>query len=133
MLSEKPVGGVADLASAMEAVQTVHVSETFLEHVVEIVDRTRRHPDLELGASPRAGISLLKASRARALLFDRDYVIPEDLFALSEDVILHRVRPTYEALAEGRTPAAILQELLDELGRWWGQRREQHERPQSPA
>ncbi|MEM7202900.1 MAG: AAA family ATPase [Planctomycetota bacterium] len=117
VLGEKPVGGVADLASAMEAVQTVHVSETFLEHVVEIVDRTRRHPDLELGASPRAGIALLKASRARALLFDRDYVIPEDLFALAEDVILHRVRPTYEALAEGRTTAGILEELLDELGR----------------
>ena len=116
VLEKEPVGGHEELARAMEQVQTVHVSETFLEHVVEIVDRTRRHRDLELGASPRAGIALVKASRARALIHGRHYVIPEDLFALSEDVILHRVRPTYEALAEGRTTAGILQEMLGEMG-----------------
>jgi len=116
MVEQEPVGGKEELAKAMDDVQLVHVSETFLEHVVEIVDRTRRHPDLELGASPRAGISLVKASRARALIHGRDYVVPEDLYALAEDVILHRVRPTYEALAEGRTTAGILQEMLGELG-----------------
>ena len=116
-LEEKPVGGRDDLARAMEDVQQVHVSEPFLEHVVAIVDRTRRHPHLELGASPRAGIALVKASRARALIHGRNYVIPEDLYALAEDVILHRIRPTYEALAEGMTPSGILQDLLDEIGR----------------
>ena len=55
MLSESPVGGKEEIARAMEDVHKVHVSETFLEHVVQIVDRTRRHPELELGASPRAG------------------------------------------------------------------------------
>ncbi len=115
ILDGKPVGDKVQLARAMEDVQEVHVSETFLEHVVEVVHRTRRHPDLELGASPRAGIALVNASRARALIHGRSYVIPEDLFALAEDVILHRVRPTYEALAEGRTTAGILQELLGEF------------------
>ncbi len=117
VINEEAVGGREDLAIAMEAVQKVHVSETFLEHTVEIVDRTRRHPDLELGASPRAGIALLKASRARALIHGRDYVVPEDLYALAYDVILHRIRPTYEALAAGRTTANILEEMLGELGR----------------
>lgn len=102
MVDQGRVGGREELARAMEDVSKVHVSEAFIEHVMEIVDRTRKHPELELGASPRAGIALVKASRARALIHGRDYVIPEDLFALAEDVILHRIRATYEALAEGR-------------------------------
>ena len=100
----------------MEDVQEVHVSEAFLEHCVEIVNRTRSHPKLELGCSPRAGISLVKSSRARALIHGRDYVIPEDLYALAEDVILHRIRASYEALAEGRDTRVILEEMLGEMG-----------------
>ncbi len=96
-----PVGTPEDLARAMERVQDVHVSATFMEHVVEVVNRTRRHPSLDLGCSPRAGIALVKASRARAKIHGRDYVVPEDLYALAEDVMLHRMRLTYEALAEG--------------------------------
>ena len=101
-----PVATTEDLVRAMEAVHEVHVSETFTDHVVELVKRTRTHPAIELGGSPRAGIALVKGSRARALIHGRHYVIPEDLFALAEDVILHRMRLTYEALAEGRTAPA---------------------------
>ncbi|MEW6073456.1 MAG: AAA family ATPase [Planctomycetota bacterium] len=111
-----PLGGPAEIASAMEGVHRVHVSETFLEHVVELVHRTRVHPAIELGGSPRAGIALIKASRARALLHGRDYVVPEDLFALAEDAVLHRLRLRYEALAEGRTGAEVLEEMLRALG-----------------
>ncbi|MCP5024563.1 MAG: AAA domain-containing protein [bacterium] len=116
MLSESQVGGKEEIAKAMEDVNKVHVSQTFLEHVVQIVDRTRKHPSLELGASPRAGISLIKASRARALIHGREYVVPGDLYALAEDVILHRIRPTYEALAEGLDASDILQSILSETG-----------------
>ena len=98
----------------MEATHNIHVSEVLLKHVVDIVERTRQHPDLEMGCSPRAGISLLKASRARALIHGRDYAIPEDLFALAEDVCLHRIRLSYEALAEGKTPQAVLQQILND-------------------
>jgi MoxR-like ATPase len=116
IIDETPVGSIEDIIAAMEAVQKVHVSDTFLEHVVELVNRTRNHPDIELGGSPRAGISLIKASRARALLFGRSYVVPEDLFALAEDVILHRLRLNYEALADGRTTQGVLQEMLAQMG-----------------
>jgi MoxR-like ATPase len=112
VLEGKPVGTIEEVVRAMEAVGTVHVSETFLEHVIELVQRTRNHPDIELGASPRAGISLLKAARARALVRGRRYVIPDDLFALAEDVVLHRVRLNYEALADGKTGAGVLQAIL---------------------
>jgi MoxR-like ATPase len=116
VLEGGPVGSTEQLVRAMEAIQTVHVSETFLEHVVEVVGRTRRHKCVELGASPRAGIALIKASRARALIHGRDYVVPEDLFALAEDVLLHRMRLNYEALADGKTAPGVLQEILTELG-----------------
>lgn len=114
VLDHAPVGSTEALVQAMEAVHAVHVSETFLEHVVEIVNRTRHHPDIELGASPRAGIALIKGARARALIQGRDYVLPEDLFALAEDVILHRIRLNYEALADGKTGASVLRSLLHE-------------------
>ncbi len=116
VLDAEPVATKQVLANAMEAVGDVFVSETFLEHAVEIVNRTRRHPSLDLGCSPRAGIALVKASRARALIHGRDYVVPEDLFALAEDVVLHRIRLSYEALADGRTGADVLEEVLGELG-----------------
>ncbi len=116
VLADKPVGSTAQLIAAMEAVHDVHVSDTFLEHVVEMVKRTRHHPAIELGASPRAGIALIKASRARALIHARAYVIPDDLFALSEDVLLHRTRLTYEALADGQTGADVLRDLLHHVG-----------------
>ncbi len=116
IVKDESVGTQEDLVAAMDAVQDVHVSDVFMKHVVEVVHRTRNHPHIELGASPRAGIALIKGARARAMIHGRDYAIPEDLFALAEDVILHRIRLNYEALAEGRTGKQVLEELLKELG-----------------
>ncbi|MFO0982001.1 MAG: AAA family ATPase [Planctomycetota bacterium] len=116
VLEKQPVGSSEDLVAAMEAVHRVHVSDTFVEHVVEVVNRTRRHPAVELGCSPRAGISLIKGSRARALIHGRHYVVPEDLFALAEDVMLHRMRLKYEAIASGASGREVLHELLRAMG-----------------
>ncbi len=116
VLAEKPVGTIEQLVEAMEAVSHVFVSETFVEHVVEVVKRSREDPRVELGASPRAGIALIKASRARALLHGRHYVVPEDLFALAEDALLHRLRLNYEALADGCTASMVLRELMHATG-----------------
>lgn len=116
VLEHRPVGHVDDLVKAMEAVQQVYVSDTFTDHVVEIVHRTRLDKRLDFGCSPRAGIALIKASRARALIHGRHYVVPEDIFALAEDVILHRFRLNYESLADGLTGSDILHEIMIELG-----------------
>ena len=116
MIEQQPVGSPEQMISAMEAVHEVHVSDTFLEHVVELVDRTRHHSAIELGGSPRAGISLIKAARARAMIHGRDYVIPDDLYALAEDAILHRIRLNYEALADGLTGATVLKNMLHDIG-----------------
>ena len=116
LLSNEPVGSEGDLVKAMKAVQDIHISEVFIDHVVELVNRTRVHPALEVGCSPRAGISILKASRARALIHGRDFVVPEDMYALAEDVILHRIRLNYEALADGLTGPSVLEEILRDMG-----------------
>ncbi|MFT5284248.1 MAG: MoxR-like ATPase [Planctomycetota bacterium] len=116
VIDDSPVAQIGQVVSAMEAVQSVHVSDTFVEHVVELVNRTRTHSAIELGGSPRAGIALIKASRARALIHGRSFVVPEDLFALAQDVILHRLRLRYEALADGLTTLDVLEELLRDMG-----------------
>lgn len=115
VLDHEPVGSTDEIVAAMQAVHDVHVSDTFTDHVVDVVNRTRHHPAVELGCSPRAGIALVKGARARALIHGRDYVVPEDLYALAEDVLLHRMRLNYEALAEGRTSSDVLREMLNEL------------------
>ena len=116
VLADEPVGSSEELVAAMEAVHDIHVSETFVEHVVDLVDRSRRHPAIELGCSPRAGIALIKASRARALMHGRHYAVPDDLFALAEDVMLHRMRLRYEAIADGVSGKDVLDDLLRSLG-----------------
>ncbi|BCX48372.1 magnesium chelatase subunit I [Haloferula helveola] len=116
MISNEPVCTLPDLIAAMETVQKVHVSDVFMKHCVELVRLTREHPAMELGCSPRAGLALVQAARARAFVMERDYVTPEDLFELAEDIVLHRVRLSYEALAEGRKPEEVLEEILHQLG-----------------
>ncbi len=115
MVDATPVASVEGLVEVMERVHKVHVSDVFLKHAVELVHRTRTHPKIELGCSPRAGIAMAQAARARALLHGRDYAIPEDMFALAEDVVLHRCRLTYEALAEGLTGAQVLKDILNSM------------------
>jgi len=115
LLDQPPVARVEDLVESMVRVQEVYVSDVFVKHTVELVRRTRRHQHVELGGSPRGGIALTTAARARAFIHGRDYAIPEDLFALAEDVLLHRMRLTYEALAEGVTGGQVLKQIMAEL------------------
>ena len=115
MIEGQPVCGVNDLVEMMEQVQTIHVSEAFTEHVLRMVRRTREHPALEVGCSPRAGLALVQAARARAFLHDRDYVVPEDLFSLAEDIVLHRIRMTYESVARGISLRDVLEEIMREV------------------
>jgi MoxR-like ATPase len=116
VLGDKPVATLDELTDAMQQVQEVYVSDVFLKHCVELVRRTRENKKLDLGSSPRAGIALVNAARARAYIHGRDYAIPEDLFALAEDVLVHRMRLTYESLAEGLTAFDVLKEITAQVG-----------------
>jgi MoxR-like ATPase len=87
-----------------------------VKHCVELVRRTRESKLLDFGCSPRAGLALVNAARARAVIHGREYVTPEDLFDLAEDVVLHRIRVSYEASATGHTGAEVLESILANLG-----------------
>jgi MoxR-like ATPase len=115
-LNQQPVATLEGLVAAMDSVQQVFVSDVFRKHCVELVRRTRRHKAIDVGGSPRAGIALTLAARARAFIRGRDYVVPEDLYALAEDALLHRMRLTYEALAGGVNGATVLREIMAEAG-----------------
>jgi MoxR-like ATPase len=89
----------AQLLAAQEVVARVHASDALLRYVVELLDATRRHPLAEVGASPRAGVLLLAAARAHAALAGRDYAVPDDVQALVDSVLGHRIEPTATASA----------------------------------
>jgi len=116
LIENESASNIEDLVEAMELVQKVYVSPVFTDHCVELVRRTRESVHVELGGSPRAGIALVTAARALAFIQGRDHVVPDDLFALAEDMLLHRMRITYEALAEGMTGRTVLGEIMKSLG-----------------
>ena len=76
---------------------------------------TREHEAVELGCSPRAGLALIHSARARAFLHGREHVIPDDIFSLAEDALLHRIRLTYDDLAKRITGEDVVQEILHSI------------------
>jgi MoxR-like ATPase len=112
------IGPVADAMAVREMVEVargVHVSPAVRAYIVDLVEATRNHPDVYLGASPRASIMLLRAARAMAAADERDYVIPDDVKALVSPVLSHRVIVTADAVMGGRSPETLLTELLAEV------------------
>lgn len=106
-------------ASGLEALRTsverVRVEPKITAYITAIVRATRDAASLTLGASPRAGVSLLKAARAAALLEDRDYVVPDDVKALAPAVLRHRVNVAPELELEGVTADVALKAILDRI------------------
>jgi MoxR-like ATPase len=92
-----PVADAADVRGLARAVRGVHVSESVRRYAIDLATATRTHPDLRLGASPRATLQLVRACRAYAALDGRDYVIPDDVQALAVPVLAHRLLPAFEA------------------------------------
>ena len=103
----------AGLERLREAVEAVRVEPQITAYIAAVVRATREAASLTLGASPRAGVSLLKAARAAALLDGRDYVIPDDVKALAPTVLRHRVSVAPELELEGVTADAALKAILD--------------------
>jgi MoxR-like ATPase len=85
------VATAADLLAAQDAARRVHTSDALRAYVVALLHRTREDPRVELGGSPRAGLMLLRAAKARALLEGRDHALPDDVQALAGIVLAHRI------------------------------------------
>jgi MoxR-like ATPase len=111
----QPVAHAHDVSKLVEAVRGVHVADPVRRYAVELVAATRSHPELRLGASPRATLHLLRAARASAALSGRDYVLPDDVQALTVPVLAHRLLPTSQAQLSRRTAEQVVTEILQRV------------------
>jgi MoxR-like ATPase len=111
----EPVADAGDVRDLVEVVRQVHVADAVRHYAIDLVTATRDHPELRLGASPRATLHLVRAARAYAALSERDYVLPDDLQALAVPVLAHRLLPSPEAQVEQRRPEQVVTDLLDRV------------------
>ena len=109
------VTDITEISRWIDTVKSVHASETIQRYVIELVRATRTHPDLELGASPRASLSLLRAARSLAASRGYDFVSADDVKELVQPVLGHRIIVSPEAQMSARTPGDILADVLDRL------------------
>jgi MoxR-like ATPase len=108
----EPVVDGRDLLTYSQQVTDIHLDESLADYILQLVQATRTHPDLALGASPRGSLALYKTSQALAALQDRDYVIPDDIKKLAPLTLAHRLIVKPESQLRGRTPASILNDII---------------------
>jgi MoxR-like ATPase len=109
---EQVVAG-EELITAQQQIKDVLINDLVKEYIVKLVDATRKHPDVYLGASPRGSIALYKTGQARAAVLGRDYVIPDDIKALAMVTLAHRLIISPSARIKNIDPRAVIQEILD--------------------
>jgi len=111
----KPIASVEQILTARQAVQAVQVSEALLDYLLALVQRTRQHPDLALGASPRSAVAWLQASKANAWLLGRDFVTPDDVKAIASPLLRHRLILRPEAQLDGLKIDGVIASLLGQV------------------
>ena len=112
-LGVRAVAGLEQLRQAAGCIDQVRVREDLPGYVVRLLAQTRSTPSLVLGASPRAGVMILRASKARAAVDGRDYVTPDDLKAVFLPALRHRVALDPAEEIEGVRPDDVLERILD--------------------
>ncbi len=106
------VVSAAELIAAQRAVRDVYAAEEIKDYIVALVNASRRHPDVYLGSSPRGSLALFRCAQARAAMAGRDYVIPDDVKALAEVTLAHRVIVGATARVKDITSRTIIQEIV---------------------
>jgi len=109
----EPIVTHDDLVQMCNAVDRVHIEPEILDYIVTLINKTRNHPELVLGASPRASIALANISKAAAFLQGRDYVLPNDIIPLFVDTLAHRLVLRSGAENDGITAVKILNNILN--------------------
>lgn len=111
----KPVLSIDELLKMREKLQSVYVEESLLRYIATIIQQTRTSKAVYLGASPRAAVAMLNASKASALLNGRDFVTPEDIKFVTPSILQHRLILTAEAEMEGYTALKVAQKLINKV------------------
>ena len=112
------IGQVVDseeLLEAQETIKDIYIDDSVKEYIVAMVGETRKHPDVYLGASPRGSLALYKTSQARAALLGRDYVIPDDIKALAQATLAHRLIISPSARIKNVDPKAVVEEITSSV------------------
>src|SRR3954470_3354272 len=108
----QPVATAKDVLAMTLAAREIHVAPSLKSYLVDLADASRRHPALALGMSPRATLSLQKAARARAAASGRTYVVPDDIKALAQSVLPHRLVLTPEASMQGVDAGEVVDDVF---------------------
>ncbi len=111
----QPLATVEQIISARQAVQGIKVKENVLDYLLALVERTRKHPDLSLGASPRSAVAWLQTSKAQAWIAGRDYVTPDDVKAVAPPLLRHRLILRPEAQLEGLQIDSVIAAILKQV------------------
>ena len=111
----EPVADADQVRKLVELARNVHVADSLKSYIVDLTETTRNHPDVYLGASPRASLFLLKASRSLAASRGRDYVVPDDIKDLVNPVLAHRILLSPEAHMRGARAEDVLDALMDRV------------------
>ncbi|HTX90131.1 MAG TPA: MoxR family ATPase [Anaerolineales bacterium] len=109
----RPVVDGNKLPEFQKQVWDVHLDDTLQDYIIRLVTATRGHPDLALGASPRASLAIFKAAQALAVLRGRDHVLPDDIKYLVPVTLTHRLIVTPEAELRGRNASSVVSELIN--------------------
>jgi MoxR-like ATPase len=110
-----PVTSAAEIDKMISLVRSVHVSSEVRQYIVDLVGASRRHPEIALGASPRAALHLIRTARANAALDRRAFVLPDDVQILAEPVLAHRLLPRPETILSGEPASDIASRVVAEI------------------
>lgn len=113
--SVNSVWKVEKLEEYRACVKSIHIEAPLVHYIAQLVNQTRSNRDLFLGASPRASLAILNASKAFAAIQGRDFVTPEDIKEIAPVVLNHRVMLTPEKEMEGATPELVIKQLVDKI------------------
>ena len=103
----------SDVMGIRDVVRATHVADPVLDYALRITQGTRQHPDVELGASPRASIGLVRCAQARALLAGRDFVVPDDVKVLATSTLSHRVVLSASLRLDPAGPARVIADVVE--------------------
>ncbi len=111
----QPVASVSEILEARKAVRQIKVSEAIIDYLLALVNASRQHPDLSLGASPRAAGAWLQTSQAAAYLAGRDFVTPDDIKTAAPPLLRHRLILKPEAMLDGLQMDAVIASILNKV------------------
>jgi MoxR-like ATPase len=104
-----------EIVEMQVARRQIRVEDSVRDYAVRVARATREHPEIELGASPRATLSLFWAAQAWAAIHDRDYVLPDDIKFMAPPVLTHRLMISPQAQLRGRSPEELVSDIVDSV------------------